>query len=293
MYDLRRFALADMTECGAALRNLGMGATCMEEVADRIVQFLYTRLVDRRMGQNGCALVRFFKTHSYSELDSDLQSFARRSLGRAPSSAGMKCLTLLATAGDRAEWNARERSQRYRAIPLTGGQFSEQFPMFAQLFEELGVSLEVQGPPHYDLLMEGEAKADKVFYVGNAAGNPVVPAQEQFVIPFGIRSVVGFGGLLPSGHLFVIVLFSKVSISRETADLFRTLALSTKSAILPFDGRVFRAEGAATVSDVAAESQVRTLLEQRAQVETLEQLLTNQEQAVIAHFISRRQAQER
>jgi len=54
-------------------------------------------------------------------------------------------------------------------------------------------------------------------------------------VPFGIRSVIGFGGMLPSGNLFAVILFTKVPIPRETADLFRPLALSVKLAILPFD----------------------------------------------------------
>jgi len=49
--------------------------------------------------------------------------------------------------------------------------------------------------------------------------------------------VLGFGGILPSGNLFVIIIFSAVELARETADLFKTLALSVKLAVLPFDGK--------------------------------------------------------
>ena len=38
---------------------------------------------------------------------------------------------------------------------------------------------------------------------------------------------------------FVVILFAKVSIPRETAELFRTLALNVKMAALPFDHAVF------------------------------------------------------
>ena len=69
-----------------------------------------------------------------------------------------------------------------------------------------------------------------------AKGSPFVPAQEEFVIPFGIESVLGFGGVLPSKELFTVILFSKQKISRETAELFKSLALSLKLALLPFDG---------------------------------------------------------
>ena len=40
MYDLTKFTLRDMTECGIALRNLSVDAGSMEEVADKIVHYL-------------------------------------------------------------------------------------------------------------------------------------------------------------------------------------------------------------------------------------------------------------
>jgi two-component system NtrC family sensor kinase len=71
-------------------------------------------------------------------------------------------------------------------------------------------------------------------------GSEYVPAQESFVVPYKVRSVLGMGGLLPSGEFFVTIMFSKVRIARETAAMFRTLALSMKLALLPFSGgRVF------------------------------------------------------
>jgi hypothetical protein len=54
------------------------------------------------------------------------------------------------------------------------------------------------------------------------------------VIPYGIRSVLGFGGILHTGDLFAVIIFSKVPIVRNTAELFKTLALNVKIALLPF-----------------------------------------------------------
>ena len=53
--------------------------------------------------------------------------------------------------------------------------------------------------------------------------------------PFGVRSVLGFGGMLPTGNLFSVIMFSKTDISRATAEVFRTIALKIKTAILPFE----------------------------------------------------------
>ena len=85
--------------------------------------------------------------------------------------------------------------------------------------------------------MEFEEKKLNVFHVSEAVGSSYIPAQKSFVIPFGINSVQGFDGLLPSGNLFVIIMFSKVPITRKTAEIFTTLATNVKSILLPFDGK--------------------------------------------------------
>ena len=82
--------------------------------------------------------------------------------------------------------------------------------------------------------MELERKTCNVFYVANALNSQYIPAQDNFVKPFGIKSVVGFGGMLPAGDLFAVILFSKVSVPEETALLLKTLPLNLKMAMVPF-----------------------------------------------------------
>ena len=50
-----------------------------------------------------------------------------------------------------------------------------------------------------------------------------------------MRSVVGFGGRLPSGDIFAVILFCRVSVPSETAELFPPLALNTLAACLHVD----------------------------------------------------------
>jgi hypothetical protein len=83
-------------------------------------------------------------------------------------------------------------------------------------------------------------KRHGVFHVEDALGSPYIPAQEEFVVPYGIRSVLGFGGLLFNGDLFAVILFSTVRVPATAADRFRTLALDVKSAFSRFgDADVF------------------------------------------------------
>jgi hypothetical protein len=235
-YDLTNFTLRDMTDCGVVLRKLGSEAKTMEEVAQRIVRHLYDHLLDQPAGGRACALVRFFKTHPFEELDAGLRRSALRMLG-GPATPAMKCLTLLATAGDRAEWNARQRSARHQAIPLPSADLVVQSPMISQLIKQFGLEPGSMLQPDPALLMDIEQKTFNVFHVPDARNCYYVPAQEEFVIPCGIRSVLGFGGMLPSGNLFATILFTKIRIAREVAEAFKPLALAVKLAVLPFDGK--------------------------------------------------------
>jgi hypothetical protein len=237
MFDLRSFTLHDMSKLGGLLRRLGDGAETMEEVANRVVRHLYENLGDTA-GVRSCALVRFFKTHPYSALDAGLRDFADGMLHDAPK-PGLRCLTLLATAGDESTWNSREASVAHRAIPLAGPEILSNAPMISSLLQQLGVGLETLLRPESGLMVEAEQSSFNVFYVPDARNSTHIPAQEEFVRPVGVRSVLGFGGMLPRGDIFVVILFAKVPIPRETAEMFRTLALNVKAAVLPFDDAVF------------------------------------------------------
>jgi hypothetical protein len=238
MPNMEDFSLKDMVGFSAALRRMGSGAASMEEVSDRIVHFLYDNLTDKKTGEKTCVLVRLFKTHPYGELDPDLQGFAQHLMTTSSVSPAMKCLVLLATAGLEPEWNFRNQSRKHRALPLPGSEyFIEAFPMVGELVGQMGLEINSVLQPDPEVVADMAQRTFNVFLVTEAKGSAYIPAQDDFVIPFGVRSVLGFGGILPSGNLFVIILFSKTRIPRNTADLFKTLALSAKIALFPFDGR--------------------------------------------------------
>jgi two-component system, NtrC family, sensor kinase len=240
MYDLPRFTLSDMSQCSRALRELSAEADSMESVADRIVKHLYTHLIDLETKSRACALVRFYKTHPYGSLGPALQAFAQRSAGSAPLTEAVACLTLLATAGDLAEWNVRQQSTGHQAIPLISAEMVLQLPMVAQLTHQFGLPVSSILEPDRTLLPDLDQQTYNVFYVPEAAGSPYVPAQDEFVAPHRIKSVLGFGGMLPTGELMAIILFTKVALPRHVADLFKSLALSAKLAVLPFSaGPIF------------------------------------------------------
>ena len=237
MPNIDDFTLKDMVEFSAALRLMGSGTASMEEVADKIVHYLHDHLIDTKTGEKACVMVRLFKTHPYGELDKDLQEFAQTVLNAPPKSPAMKCMVLLASAGTQPEWNSRKQSRGHKAIPLPSEHFIEAFPMVRQLIQQMGLEVNTILQPDPAVVMDMTQKTFNVFHIPEATGSRYVPAQDNFVIPFGVRSVLGFGGILPSGNLFVIIMFSKVPVPKQTADMFRSLALSVKIAVLPFDGK--------------------------------------------------------
>jgi len=244
--DVTNFTIREVTECGRALRRVGAGASSMEEVAGRIVRYLHDTLIDGQTGERACPLIRFFKTHAYESLDDELKDFALKMLGGNVPLPETKCFTLLGTVGENQEWNLRETSKGHKAIPLPSEETVLQIPMMRNLVQQLGLSVRSVVKPAPALLLDMDQKNYGVFFVPEASGSSYIPAQKEFVIPYGIKSVTGFGGMLPSLDIFVIIMFLRTSISRETADLFKNLSLNIKLAVLPFENNVFAHPGKVT-----------------------------------------------
>jgi len=242
-YDLTKFDLGDMLKCSLRLRETAAGAPTLEASAERVCRFLYDELHGPD-GKRACALVRCYKTHAYGALEPDLQSFARDLLGSQTPRSTMKCLTLMATVGQNPGWNSRQLSRGHRAVPLPSPEIVEKAPMIAQLIKELGLEMNTVLQPSPDVVRELAGKRHGVFHVENALGSPYIPAQQEFVVRFGIKSVLGFGGMLTVGDLFAVILFATVHVPANVADRFKTLALDVKSAFFKFNDKSIFNSGA-------------------------------------------------
>lgn len=233
-HDLASFTLGDMISLGAALRRGDPDARSIEQVGRRTVETLRARLLDPRIDGPSCLLARLYRTQPFGSLDNDLKVFARASFPEDRLSDETRCLTLVASAGELPEWNDPALSRGHRTIPLPSVEIVSRLPMVAQLIKQFGLDLAEVVDGNQGLVLDPNGSAFNVFHVEDAAGSPHVPAQDEFVVPFGVRSVLGFGGILPGPDLFAVILFSRTHIPRETADLFKTVALSVKLALLPF-----------------------------------------------------------
>jgi hypothetical protein len=225
---LETFGPDDVRNCVETLRRLP-AAGSPESDAQQVCEALRRELLDAD-AKPACALVRIYKTERYDRLDPDVQDFARRLLDGEPR-PDLRCLTLLGTAGDLPEWNDRRSSAGHRAIPLPTPEFVERLPMVAQLVTQLGLELgTVVEPPPPHVARELAGRNNDVFHVAEAVGSPYLPAQD-FVREHGVRSAVGFGGILLTGDFFAAVLFAKVPVSDTVA---RTLKILTHPLRLRF-----------------------------------------------------------
>ena len=228
---LTRFQLSDVTRLGAAVRQLGASpAPSTEAMAQRLVRLLYDELVEES-GERSCVLARLYVTTSFGRLDQELQAFGTRLAGDAHLSDSTRCMTLLATAGELPEWNDRRRSAGHQTIPLPSEEAIRASPMLSQLITQLGLDLSAVVQPDPTLVLELEQRTYNVFFVPRAAGSTHIPAQE-FVNRWGVESVLGFGGILPGGDVFAVLLFTRVAVPRSAAEMFRNIALNAKLALL-------------------------------------------------------------
>ena len=230
-YLLERFDVDDVHALTAELRALP-ASSGIDHESQALCRHLHSSLVDEG-GEPAAALVRIYKTERFERLPPDLQEFAA-SIGGDELPTGVRCLTLLGTAGDLPDWNDRTRSEGHRAIPLPTPEFVERLPMIDQLIRQLGIEVRtVVEEPTQEEARQLAARANNVFHVENAVGSPFIPAQD-FVEKHGIRSAVGFGGIMLSGDFFAAILFSKVPISDPVARTLKILAHPIRLRFLPF-----------------------------------------------------------
>ncbi|MEG3903622.1 histidine kinase [Microcoleus sp. B4-C5] len=231
MYDITLFTPQDMAKCSLVLRQFGRNTASMEASSQKIVNYIYQHFCDSQTGENTCALVRLFKTHPYGELEDSLQQSARRLMKGNSPAADMKCWTLLAAAGTEPQWNSRHTAAENTAIPLVSTKLVAQMPAISEIIRQFGLDIPTFLGIERERFLQLEPAVLNIFHVSEAKGSPFIPEQNSLIIPYQVKSVLAFGGLLPSGSVFAVVMFLKVKIPQSTAEIFKDLALSVKTAL--------------------------------------------------------------
>jgi hypothetical protein len=234
---------------GWTARGIGEGHATLESAARALTRYFYDALeTEGRDGpERACALVRCYKTHPFASLPADLQRAATRLLAPGErATPGMRCVVLLASAGDERAWNSRHHAGGQAAIPLPTAESVARWPMIARLASDFGLEAADLAEPWPSAIPARRGRNYGVFHVEEALGSSVIPAQSALVRRHGVRSVVGFGGTLSTGDLFTVVLFCRVTVTPEVAAQFRALSLHVKSVLFGFgEHEVFDAPASA------------------------------------------------
>jgi hypothetical protein len=237
-FDLEHLSDADADKLLRSLSVIAEDAPSRQVIAERLVDSLFRSLCIGDTEEPACALVRCFHTATYAQMPLHSRDAADQLLeteSLAPSALEqMRCLVLLATRGIRMVWNDVMTSVGHQAIPLPSVETVRKAPMIARLFDQLGMPIELAVDPTAStaFILEEATEDFRVFHVEQAVGSPFIPAQSTFVEPFGIRSVLGIGGVLPDGELLAVVLFTRVAISTDVARRFGALAAAIRRPII-------------------------------------------------------------
>lgn len=241
-----------LSEAGAAdfailldrFRGLA-GFTCAREAAEALVAIVYDHFRD------SLVLLRLFATVPFTGLPLPEREFVNRRAEAAGIAQRITdrtpILTWLASRGESADWQVRERSQRFRCIPLTSGDFVASLSMLSAQFRAMSF-----GPGLVDQWEAAFAGACPGRYTGtlrirNAAsdrdeeGRMIVPVQE-FVTAHRVTTVLGFGESY-GGHpgLLTLFAFTNETIERSVAEPLALLLAAYRDVTERFmaEGRVF------------------------------------------------------
>ncbi|MCG8619374.1 MAG: hypothetical protein MI802_24395, partial [Desulfobacterales bacterium] len=213
-FDLSAFSFQDMTRCGQDIETLCTGAADLEDASQRIARFFFEAFRDSDSGERSCVLSRCFCVKEYGGMLSRCRQAAQDALGMSiPSTT--KFLTLMGTAGLEPEWCGWEGSRGHKVIPLADEGFVSGIPMISEMIRQFGLDVAELLSPKAERYTDTERDSFSIFFIENAQGSPYIPAQDDFVIPYGVQSVLGFGSQFPTGNIFVSLLFLRTPISRQ------------------------------------------------------------------------------
>lgn len=225
------FSVSDAMRCNIGLRYQTPKGGSITRTAGFIVRYLHERLLVSESSSPAIALVRLFRTQRLEELAPGLLADASKIARARRLGPASLWLTLEGSAGERKEWSDPALSINHRVIPVFDAGGMKAAPMVTDLIRQLGVDTEALGNVSRRNAPDLAARTLNVFHVPDARGSDVVPDQGGFVVPFGISSVLGFGGVLTGGELFAVIMFSKVPVSRDAAENFKPVARTVKELL--------------------------------------------------------------
>ncbi|MBC8100734.1 MAG: hypothetical protein H7Y11_14935 [Armatimonadetes bacterium] len=195
-----------------------------ESAAQTIVRELYEAF-STPQGDPLFSLVRIFRFSHWDDLSPALQQQAL--------ATSQYWLALMGTHGQEAAWGSRHSSMEHQIIPAD----SAATPMLQAAFQQIGLRFGAEAQTASTLLLheQNDFSSLQHFYVPQALGSPHIPAQEDFVIPYGIQSVVGFGSPMLRMSAYLCLCFTRSMLTAADVDKFVTLNLFISALLSRFN----------------------------------------------------------
>lgn len=225
MASLAEFSIDDLEVFSAALRTIGEGAGGMEAAADRVTTYLYEQLRGRDGGP-GCVSVTLHLTHPFEDLPAGRR--AQATFLDPGARASTTCLTPLSIVG-----HADEVTAGSTTVPLTDAGFATR-PILLSLVAAMGLTRRLVTERSEALLSGVHRQELEAFLLPDVRSTDLLGREERVrAAEVGIESLVGIGGGLPTGDLFVLLLSARDVVTDKAAYLLRPIASAIKATLIP------------------------------------------------------------
>jgi hypothetical protein len=169
-------------------------------------------------GEPSLALVRVYRLTDVKDLPAEARAVV--------SADDRSVMALTGTYGMEEAWCDRKQSVGHKAIPLSAIAIPNKIPMFYEVLRQMGAKKLADLRQTQDLLPL-LTKPDGTFHIPDVPSSSAIPAQTNFVQPYGIKSLVGFGGAIKgqgsNTSLYLLYVFARVPISAEVAAQFNVM----------------------------------------------------------------------
>ncbi|GAX60711.1 hypothetical histidine kinase protein [Candidatus Scalindua japonica] len=194
-------------------------------------------------GMSPFVLARFFKSCDYEGLPEDIRNYIHIKDPKGNLKLNNKYLTLLGSFGKLDNWKYRDLSENFKAFPFNEYML-DKTPMLSAAFEEIGLKPAHLKQTDKSILIKDYHRQYGIFCVENANGSKLIPKQAEFVRPYSVKSVFGFGGIYSTSNVYAVIIFSREKLSRKDAQLFLSLNPAIKQITLAHEvtGNIFKTD---------------------------------------------------
>ena len=241
--NFNQLSIAKIINLSKHIKEKCINFSSFEEVAQELMGFFYSSFVTEG-GRSPFVLARFFKSCAYGELPDDIRNYIHNKESKGNLISGNKYLTLLGSFGELENWKNRNLSENYKAFPIHDEHLLGKLPMLSAVFDQIGLNLSHLKQTDKSILIKDRHRPYRVFCVENAEGSNLIPKQTEFVRPYSVKSVFGFGGIYSTSNVYAVIIFSRERLSRKDAQLFLSLNPAIKQITLAHEitGNIFKTD---------------------------------------------------